>query len=373
MTMLWSSSARWRKKTLPTPTLMQLQVTNKEVQTAALKALTKVKNQDPRVALISLALRGGAKSFDKVIKMIDEMVALLGAEQTDDDDKKAYCEKSLDESEDDKKVLENTIGDLEKSIATTKESISTLAEEIAALLKGISDLDSQVKEATTTREEENAFYKKTMQEDTAAKDILKMAKNRLAQADAPKMYVPPAKVERSAMGRISEEMSLEQRTDPGPPPSTWSAYATKSEEHGGVVAMLDLLIADLDKEMAAMTTQEKDDQAEYEAFMAEAGDKRAADSKSTEQKEGEKADLEAALVKLQQDHKDTSKELYLKEMEIKDLHLECDWLIANFEMRKSARAGEVDSLKKAKAVLSGADYSLVQTAAARSLLRGSAQ
>merc|ERR1719293_350580 len=181
-----------------------------------------------------------------------------------------------------------------------------------------------------------------------------MAKNRLAKFYAPKMYVPPAKVERSTAGRISEEMSLEQRADPGPPPATWSAYATKSEEHGGVVAMMDLLIADLDKEMASMTTQEKDDQAEYEAFMGEAGDKRAADSKST-------------------DHKDTTKELYLKEMEIKDFHLDCDWLLANFELRKSARAGEVDSLKKAKAVLSGSDYSLVQTAAARGLLRGSAQ
>jgi len=367
------------KKTLPAPGVgfVQMDVARVAMRKQALAAVQAARRTDRqghvKLDLIMLSLSGRKVSFDKVIKMIDEMVALLGAEQTDDDDKKAYCEKSLDESEDDKKVLENTIGDLEKSIATTEESISTLAEEIAALLKGISDLDSQVKEATTTREEENAFYKKTMQEDAAAKDILKMAKNRLAQFYAPKMYVPPAKVERSAMGRISEEMSLEQRTDPGPPPSTWSAYATKSEEHGGVVAMLDLLIADLDKEMASMTTQEKDDQAEYEAFMAEAGDKRAADSKSTEQKEGEKADLEAALVKLQQDHKDTSKELYLKEMEIKDLHLECDWLIANFEMRKSARAGEVDSLKKAKAVLSGADYSLVQTAAARSLLRGSAQ
>merc|ERR1719293_585240 len=328
---------------------MQLQVTNKQVQTEALKALVGVKNQDPRVALISLTLRGGAKSFEKVIKMIDDMVALLGAEQTSDDDKKAYCEKSLDESEDEKKVLEIAISDLDKSIATTEESIATLTEEIAALLKGIGDLDNQVKEATKTREEENAFYKKTMQEDTAAKDILKMAKNRLAKFYAPKMYVPPAKVERSTAGRISEEMSLEQRADPGPPPATWSAYATKSEEHGGVVAMMDLLIADLDKEMASMTTQEKDDQAEYEAFMADASAKRAGDSKSAEQKEGEKADLEAALVKLQKDHKDTTKELYLKEMEIKDFHMECDWLIANFEMRKSARAGEVDSLKKAKA------------------------
>merc|ERR1719428_2722869 len=46
---------------------------------------------------------------------------------------------------------------------------------------------------------------------------------------------------------------------------------------------------------------------------------------------------------------------------IKDLHLECDWLISNFQVRKEARAGEIDSLKKAKAVLSGADYSFLQT------------
>merc|ERR1719213_359742 len=293
--------------------------------------------------------------------MIDEMVALLGGEQKDDDDKKAYCEKSLDESEDEKKVLENTIGDLEKSIATTEESISTLAEEIAALLKGIADLDSQVKEATKTREEENAFYKKTMQEDTAAKDILKMAKNRLAKFYAPKMYIPPAKVERSTMGRISEEMSLAQHAaNPGPPPATWSAYAKKDEEHGGVVAMLDLLMADLDKEIAQMTTDEKEAQSEYETFMGNAGDKRAADSKSTEQKTNEKAQLEAAQLRLEQEHKATMQELYNTEMLIKDLHLSCDWLLANFGVRKEGRAGEVDSLKKAKAVLSGADYSLEQ-------------
>merc|ERR1719356_1387244 len=214
--------------------------------------------------MISMALRGGAKSFDKVIKMIDDMVALLGNEQTADDTKKAYCEKELDTEEDTKKVLEIKGSDLEKSIADTKESI--------AILAGIKALDASVKEATETREEENAFWKKTMQEDNAAKDVLKMAKNRLAKFYAPKMYQPPAKVERSTMGRISSEMSLMQdapslvevhshvahKADPGPPPETWDAYQTKTEEHGGVVAMLDLLISDLDKEMAAMTTDEKE-------------------------------------------------------------------------------------------------------------------
>merc|ERR1719263_2523196 len=56
---------------------------------------------------------------------------------------------------------------------------------------------------------------------------------------------------------------------------------------------------------------------------------------------------------------------------IKDLHLECDWLISNFQVRKEARAGEIDSLKKAKAVLSGADFSFLQVR--RSLLRRSGE
>merc|ERR1719293_296058 len=289
------------------------------------------------------------------------MVVLLGEEQTADDTKKAYCEKELDTEEDNKKVLEIKGSDLEKSIADTKESIATLADEIAALLAGIKELDGQVKVATETREEENAFWKKTMQEDNAAKDVLKMAKNRLAKFYAPKMYQPPAKVERSTMGRISEEMSLAQHAaSPGLPPATWSAYQKKDEEHGGVVAMLDLLIADLDKEITQMTTDEKEAQSEYETFMANAADKRAADSKSTEQKTNEKAQLEAAQLRLEQEHKGTMQELYNTEMVIKDLHVSCDWLLANFEVRKEARTGEVDSLKRAKAVLSGADYSLEQ-------------
>merc|ERR1719188_747403 len=53
------------KKTLPSPTLLQTQVSGKEMQSAALKALQTAKHGDSRVALIALTLRGGAKSFEK--------------------------------------------------------------------------------------------------------------------------------------------------------------------------------------------------------------------------------------------------------------------------------------------------------------------
>merc|ERR1719231_2232042 len=94
--------------------------------------------------------------------------------------------------------------------------------------------------------------------------------------------------------------------------------------------------------------------------MEDAKAKRAADSKSIADKEGSKAALEGEL----QAHKDgkaaANKELAATLEYISGLHGECDWLVENFEARKGARAGEVESLKNAKAVLAGADYSFVQ-------------
>merc|ERR1719191_940359 len=114
-------------------------------------------------------------------------------------------------------------------------------------------------------------------------------------------------------------------------------------------------------------TDEKESQAEYEAFMADAAATRKTDSESIKNKEAAKADAEANLEQLTLEHKSTLKAAYDQTNLLKDLHLECDWLLANFDARKAARAGEVQSLKDAKAVLSGADYSLVQRSAVRSL------
>merc|ERR1719434_470194 len=90
---------------------------------------------DPRLDLIAVAMHGGKMGFDKIIKMIDNLVRDLKAEQAVDEDKKAYCEAEFDKAEDKKKGLELDISDLEKAIADGEESISTLASEIKALTK----------------------------------------------------------------------------------------------------------------------------------------------------------------------------------------------------------------------------------------------
>merc|ERR1719198_228558 len=149
---------------------------------------------------------------------------------------------------------------------------------------------------------------------------------------------------------------------PPPPPETWSAYTKKGEESTGVIAMLDMMVADLDKEITETETEETENQKEYETFMADSAQKRANDAKSIEDKESAKADLEATKIAAGEEKKSKTKEAMATAQYLSDLHGECDWLLTNFETRKEARAGEVDSLKKAKAVLSGADFSLLQKA-----------
>merc|ERR1719450_1339123 len=152
---------------------------------------------------------------------------------------------------------------------------------------------------------------------------------------------------------------------PPPPPETFGAYQKKSEDSMGVMAMVDLLIADLDKEMTEAETAEKDAQSDYETAMKDAADKRTADSKLLSEKEGIKAESEADLEAKTEDKAAAAAELMSTMKYIASLHMECDWLLKYFDVRKEARASEIDALGKAKAVLSGADYSLLQTKARR--------
>merc|ERR1719506_1934222 len=193
------------KKTLPGSSLLQIQVSAQEVRTQALSAL-KTGAPAYRVDLISLAIKGKKVSMTKVIKMIDDMVALLGKEQTDDDDKKEMCEKELDKAEDDLKVTETAISDLEKELEDTKEEVATLTDEIAALQQGIKDLDKQVEEATVNRKEENEDYTALMASNTAAVELIGMAKNRMNKFYNPSMYKAPPKRELTEEERITLNM-----------------------------------------------------------------------------------------------------------------------------------------------------------------------
>merc|ERR1719265_1574006 len=199
------------KKTLPgASSFLQVQVSTdamREQALSLLQAFKSTKKHDrQRLDFIMMAVRGKKVGFDKIIKMIDDMVALLKEEQVDDENKKEYCENSFDQADDKKKELERAVGKLEKAIDEAKETIATLTDEIAALEAGIVALDKSVAEATANRKEENSDYTTLMASDSTAKEILAFAKNRLNKFYNPKLYKAPPKRELTEDERITLNM-----------------------------------------------------------------------------------------------------------------------------------------------------------------------
>jgi len=359
------------KKTLPSPSLLQLRAAGDQVRTKALALMhqgrTPKRLGGADVRFLELALSGKKVDFSKIVKMIDDMIAILEGEQKDDSKKLEYCSTQIDAVEDKGKELQKSIGDLEASIEERTETIAAVTDELKALQKGIAELDKAVQEATELRKSENSEFSELMANDSAAKELLGFAKNRLNKFYNPKLYKAPPKRELSEEESISTAMGgesfvqLASQDAPADKPATWEGgYEKKGEQTTGVIAMVDLLVRDLDKEMTEAQTQERAAQKGYEELMDDSADKRAKDVKSIGLKETAKANTESLLVQEQEDLTTGTAELMATKKYEQQLHAECDWLMQNFDLRRTARAQERDNLKEAKAVLSGADFSLLQ-------------
>merc|ERR1719327_630909 len=177
-------------------------------------------------------------------------------------------------------------------------AIATLEEEIKALEEGIVALDKSVAEATVQRKEENEDYTELMAADTAAEQLLEMAKNRLNKFYNPKLYKPPPTTPAPNAEWAHLELG-QQKAKPvvmEPPPETWGAYTKKGEESNSVIGMIDDLKKGEEVEMTEATTEEKNSQEEYVELMKDSAEKRATDSKSIASKTAEKAELEGDLV-----------------------------------------------------------------------------
>jgi septal ring factor EnvC (AmiA/AmiB activator) len=381
------------KKTMPSTSLLQVQMSSGAVMHKARQALMSPTGgqRDPRLNLISMTMRGRKVNFDKVMAMVDKMIALLGKEQTDDDNKRSYCRQEFASSEDEKKTLEESISDSKKAIANAKDLVSTINEEIAKIAAGIKALNKAVADATKQRKAQNTAYVEELASNNAAIEILGIAKNRLNRFYNPKLHQPQPKRQLSeedsitlSMGgtlaptaapgglagtgvvALQEAFSFLQTSEskgnakPEPAPETWGEKSAKSDS-SGVLSMLDTLIRTTAKQVAEMKAEEKDAQFEYEQFMKDSSEKHAADAKAISVKESVKAETEAGLQKRTKDMKNAKAESEANNEYLMGLHKQCDWLLENYKVRQDARTAEIASLRQAKAVLSGADYSFLQT------------
>merc|ERR1719473_1358333 len=82
--------------------------------------------------------------------------------------------------------------------------------------------------------------------------------------------------------------------DAKPAPKTWDGGYKKSDS-GGALALMDLLVKDLQKEITEASAEEENAQKDYETFMKDSATKRAEDSKTITDKTEAKSQMEGEL------------------------------------------------------------------------------
>merc|ERR1719195_1283158 len=120
--------------------------------------------------------------------------------------------------------------------------------------------------------------------------------------------------------------------------------------------MIQQIISDAKAMEAEAIRSEEDAQKAYEDFVKETNASIEAKSKDIVNKSETKAKAESDLVETKEAKEDTLLELEQLSNYNAELHQSCDFVMKNFDVRQTARDEEIEALKQAKAILSGAKF-----------------
>eukprot|EP00405_Crypthecodinium_cohnii_P011026 CAMPEP_0206442190 /NCGR_PEP_ID=MMETSP0324_2-20121206/13687_1 /ASSEMBLY_ACC=CAM_ASM_000836 /TAXON_ID=2866 /ORGANISM="Crypthecodinium cohnii, Strain Seligo" /LENGTH=676 /DNA_ID=CAMNT_0053910011 /DNA_START=114 /DNA_END=2144 /DNA_ORIENTATION=+ len=317
-----------------------LQVSSSEVQTARSKAATlleSVARKSGAPALSALAMRVKLDAFERVKKAIDDMVEQLAKEQADEVKHKDFCvdEFNTNKLQTEEKTRQKI--DTKTSIKDLKSTIGALTAAIETLKADVAETQVQMKRAGEDRELSNKEFQTTVADQRATQKLLKAALSVLEDFYG------------------KEKKSFVQAEPVGPPPAGFEEYK-KNESAGGVTGLLKQIMADAKAMEAEAIRSEEDAQKAYEDFVKDSNAAIEAKSKDIVNKSEEKAKAEGALSEASKSLEAIATELEQLANSKAQLHQSCDFVLKNFDLRQQARSDEIEALKQAKAILSGAKF-----------------
>jgi len=300
-----------------------------------LKAVaTKVGN--PRLS--ALATRVRLDAFTRVKKAIDDMISQLLKEKDDEIKHRDFCIEEFNKNALETERKDREKSDLTKKIEDLAMTIETLAQEIDALKADIAEMQAQLKKAGEDREQENKEFQLTVADQRATQKLLQAALTVLK-------------------GFYDKAALLQSKQEPaGPPPPPGFKEYKKNENAGGVMGMIAQIIADA-KALEAETVRDEEEATKaYEDFVKDTNSSIEAASKSIVMKTEEKAQAESDKAEAEEALASVELELDALANYNLELHQSCDFVQKNFEIRQTARDEEIEALKQAKAILSGAKF-----------------
>merc|ERR1719313_2041327 len=316
----------------------------KRSQAADLLKAVAQKINSPRLAAFALRMRLDA--FTKVKAAIDDMIAELMKQSADEIKQKDFCvdEFNTNQLQTEKKIREKT--DLEALIDDLKMTIAKLTKEIAELEAAIAETQMQLKRAGEDRDDEAREFQQTVADQRATQKLLAAA-----MAVLKGFYDKEHEVY-----DLHGSLLQKPKTEPAgpPPPPDFADY--QKQPSGGVMGLIAQIIKDAKAMEAEAVKDEEEATSTYESFVEESNASIESMQKSIADKEKKKATAEELLAEAEVSLDNVIKELDGLDTYKGELHSACDFVLKNFEIRQKARGEEVEALKQAKAILSGAKF-----------------
>merc|ERR1719464_1458828 len=322
------------------PAFVQESTKNTLRREQAAKLLSEVAKRLNSPRLATLAYKVRLDAFTRVKKAIDDMVAQLLKEKEDEIKHKDFCVDEFNTNQLQTEKKEREKKDLIAKIEDLEMTIKALADAIAKLKAEIAEMQVQMKRAGEDREKENMEFQTTVADQRATQKLLKAALTVL----------------QDFYGKKAAFLQSHKQEPAGPPPPPGFEEYKKNAASGGVMDMISQIISDAKAMEAEAIRSEEDAQKAYEDFVKETNASIEAKSKEIVNKSSEKAKAEDELVETKE-----AKEAVMLELEQlsnynAELHQSCDFVMKNFDVRQTARDEEIEALKQAKAILSGAKF-----------------
>lgn len=322
----------------------------------AWKRLAQLAKDTRSVALAQLANRlanelrategGGthADPFVKVKKLIRSMINKLTEEAAQEASHKAFCDREMSVTEQQKDAKQKRVDDLTTAIEEAAAQSAELKEEIAELALGIADLEKGQAEATKIRAEENAnFQQASAQLKEGLRGVqlaLQVLRNYYGgAAGLIQTHMTDQTNIEASMGEAEVEVAVSQ------------AQLQKSGAGASIIGLLEVVESDFSKNLSEVETSEAQAVDEYEALTNDNKLTKAMKESDVKQKTQQSTALDKKASELTNDRAQIQEELDAVLEYYEKLKGQCIAKPDTYEDRKARRERQIQGLQEALTML----------------------
>jgi len=278
-----------------------------------------------------------ADPFVKVKAMIDSMITRLLNEANEDASHEGFCDKEMGQSKITRAKLTEDVDQLSAAVDEGQAQILSQKQDITKLTAEVADLDAAMIESTKLRNTEKAKNKETVED-------AKQAIGAVAAATAvlKDFYKAASTATALVQGKPKHQDGMQTFGD---------KFNGQQAEAGGVMALLEVILADFSNVKANTEADEAQAARSYADFSTEAKRNKAVKTRSIEMNESDKISAESKLQSDTNDMKSTQDQLLAANRYHATLVPQCIDKGQTFNERAGSRQAEIQSLKEALEIL----------------------